>query len=32
MLEVETNHKITLLYYWEGLSQRKIAKQLHIHR
>ncbi|RAJ24979.1 Homeodomain-like domain-containing protein, partial [Pedobacter cryoconitis] len=32
MLEVETNHKIILLYYREGLSQRKIAKQLHIHR
>jgi len=32
MLEVETNHQIILLYYREGLSQRKIAKQLHIHR
>ena len=32
MLEVETNHKIILLYYREGLSQRKIAKQLNIHR
>jgi hypothetical protein len=32
MLEVETNHQIILLYYREGLSQRKIAKQLKIHR
>jgi transposase len=32
MLEVETNHQIILLYYREGLSQRKIAKQLNIHR
>lgn len=32
MLEVETNHQIILLYFREGLSQRKIAKQLTIHR
>jgi DNA-binding transcriptional regulator LsrR (DeoR family) len=32
MLEAETDHKIILLYYREGLSQRKIAKQLQIHR
>ena len=32
MLEVETNHQIILLYYREGLSQRKIAKKLNIHR
>ncbi|WP_170827276.1 helix-turn-helix domain-containing protein [Arcticibacter eurypsychrophilus] len=29
---METNHQIILLYYREGLSQRKIAKKLHIHR
>lgn len=32
MLPVETNHQIILLYYREGLSQRQISKQLHIHR
>lgn len=32
MLEVETNHQIILLFYREGLSQRKIAKKLKIHR
>ena len=32
MLEVETNHKIILLYYREGLSESKIAEQLHIHQ
>lgn len=32
MLEVETNHQIILLYFREGLSIRKIAKQLNIHR
>jgi predicted DNA-binding protein YlxM (UPF0122 family) len=32
MLSVDTNHQIILLYYREGLSQRKIAKRLHINR
>ena len=32
MLEVETNHQIVLLYFREGLSLRKIAKKLKIHR
>ena len=32
MLEVETNHQIILLFYREGLSLRKIAKKLQIHR
>lgn len=32
MLEVETNHQIILLYFREGLSLRKIAKKLKIHR
>ena len=32
MLEVETNHQIILLYFREGLSIRKIAKKLKIHR
>ncbi len=32
MLEVETNHQIILLYFREGLSLRKIAKKLRIHR
>ena len=32
MLEVETNHQIILLFYREGLSIRKIAKKLKIHR
>ena len=32
MLDVETNHQIILLYFKEGLSQRKIAKQLKISR
>lgn len=32
MLEVETNHQIVLLYFREGLSLRKIAKKLRIHR
>ena len=32
MLEVETNHQIILLYFKEGLSQRKIAHQLKISR
>jgi transposase len=32
MLDVETNHQIILLYFKEGLSQRKIAQQLKISR
>ncbi len=32
MLEVETNHQIILLYFREGYSLRKIAKQLKVHR
>ena len=32
MLEVETNHQIILLFYREGLSVRKIARKLKIHR
>lgn len=32
MLDVETNHQIILLYFREGLSLRKIAKQLNICR
>lgn len=32
MLDVETNHTIILLYFKEGLSQRKIAEQLHVSR
>jgi len=32
MLQLETNHQIILLYYREGLSIRKIASQLNIHR
>jgi len=32
MLDVETNHQIILLYFKEGLSLRKIAKQLRISR
>lgn len=32
MLEVETNHQIILLFFREGLSIRKIAKKLKIHR
>src|ERR1700677_1540672 len=32
MLDVETNHQIILLYFKEGLSLRKIAKQLKISR
>lgn len=32
MLEVETNHQIILMFYREGLSLRKIAKKLKIHR
>lgn len=32
MLEVETNHQIILLYFREGVSIRKIAKRLNIHR
>jgi len=32
MLDVETNHQIILLYFREGLSLRKIAKQLRISR
>ena len=32
MLDVETNHQIILLYFKEGLSQRKIAQQLRISR
>lgn len=32
MLEVETNHQIILLYFREGLSLRKIAQKLKIHR
>lgn len=32
MLDVETNHQIILLYFKEGLSQRKIAQTLKISR
>lgn len=32
MLDVETNHQIILLYFKEGLSQRKISQQLKISR
>jgi len=32
MLDVETNHQIILLYFKEGLSQRKIAQHLKISR
>jgi transposase-like protein len=32
MLEVETNHQIILLYFREGLSIRKIARKLKVHR
>jgi hypothetical protein len=32
MLDVETNHQIILLYFKEGLSQRKIARHLKISR
>ena len=32
MLQLETNHQIILLYYREGLSIRKIASRLNIHR
>ena len=32
MLDVETNHQIILLYFKEGLSLRKIARQLSISR
>ena len=32
MLDVETNHQIILLYFREGLSLRKIAQKLKIHR
>ena len=32
MLEVETNHQIILMFYREGLSLRKIARKLKIHR
>lgn len=32
MLQVETSHQIILLHYREGLSIRKIASQLNIHR
>ncbi len=32
MLEVEANHQIILLYFREGYSLRKIAKQLKVHR
>lgn len=32
MLDVESNHQIILLYFREGLSIRKIAKQLHVCR
>jgi hypothetical protein len=32
MLEVETNHQIILLFFREGLSIRKIARKLKIHR
>lgn len=32
MLDVETNHQIILLYFKEGLSQRKIAGRLKISR
>jgi hypothetical protein len=32
MLEVETNHQIILLFFREGLSIRRIARKLKIHR
>jgi transposase len=32
MLQMETNHRIIILYYREGLSIRKIARELNIHR
>lgn len=32
MLKVETNHQIILLFFREGLSIRKIARKLRIHR
>ena len=32
MLQVETNHQIILLHFREGLSIRKIARKLKIHR
>jgi Homeodomain-like domain len=32
MLQVETNHQIILLFFREGLSIRKIARKLKIHR
>jgi len=32
MLDVETNHQIILLYFKEGFSLRKIARQLCISR
>lgn len=32
MLDVATNHQIILLFFREGLSIRKIAKKLKIHR
>ena len=32
MLQMETKHRIILLYYREGLSIRKIARPLNIHR
>jgi hypothetical protein len=32
MLEVETNHQIILMFFREGLSIRKIARKLKIHR
>lgn len=32
MLDVKTNHQIILLYFKEGLSLRKMAKQLRISK
>src|SRR5580658_3528540 len=32
MLQVEINHQIILLFFREGLSIRKIARKLKIHR
>lgn len=32
MLDVETNHQIMSLYFRDGLSLRKIAQKLMIHR
>jgi len=32
MLQMETNHRIIIFYYREGLSSRKIAREFNIHR